>query len=189
MAKLYFYYSSMNAGKTTTLLQSSYNYRERGMNTFVLTPELDTRHGTGTVTSRIGLEAAATMFSPAYFEREYFERFARVVAAYHAEGMKVIFHSDGNLNGIMDGLVAAGIDVLNADVLVKVEGLSRLGGLRPQAGTNGIISKRVGTTPIAGEEPVNRARAVDLKHVEEGHLLWLKEYPVIVLARHLLAVT
>ena len=55
----------------------------------------------------------ATMFSPAYFEREYFDRFARVVAAYHAKGIKVIFHSDGNLNGIMDGLVAAGIDVLN----------------------------------------------------------------------------
>lgn len=55
----------------------------------------------------------ATMFSPAYFEQEYFERFARVVAAYHARGIKVNFHSDGNLNAIMDGLVAAGIDVLN----------------------------------------------------------------------------
>lgn len=41
MAKLYFYYSSMNAGKSTALLQSSYNYRERGMQTLVLTPALD----------------------------------------------------------------------------------------------------------------------------------------------------
>ena len=53
----------------------------------------------------------ATMFSPTFFEREYFDRFARVVAAYHARGIKVIFHSDGNLNGIMDGLTEAGIDV------------------------------------------------------------------------------
>ena len=56
MAKLFFYYSSMNAGKSTSLLQSSYNYRERGMNTLVLAPELDDRYGVGRVTSRIGLE-------------------------------------------------------------------------------------------------------------------------------------
>lgn len=63
MAKLYFYYSSMNAGKSTALLQSSYNYRERGMNTLVLAPELDDRYGAGRVTSRIGLEAEARAFS------------------------------------------------------------------------------------------------------------------------------
>ena len=63
MAKLYFYYSSMNAGKSTALLQSSYNYRERGMNTFVLAPKLDDRYGSGKVTSRIGLEAPALKFS------------------------------------------------------------------------------------------------------------------------------
>lgn len=62
MAKLYFYYSSMNAGKSTALLQSSYNYRERGMNTLILAPEFDDRYGVGRVTSRIGLEAAATTF-------------------------------------------------------------------------------------------------------------------------------
>lgn len=62
MAKLYFYYSSMNAGKTTALLQSSYNYKERGMNTLVLTPELDDRFGKGKVKSRIGLESEATTF-------------------------------------------------------------------------------------------------------------------------------
>jgi thymidine kinase len=64
MAKLYFYYSSMNAGKSTALLQSSYNYRERGMNTLVLAPEFDNRFGTGKVTSRIGIEADATTFRP-----------------------------------------------------------------------------------------------------------------------------
>ena len=62
MAKLYFYYSSMNAGKSTALLQSSYNYRERGMNTLVLAPDLDDRYAVGKVTSRIGLEAHATTF-------------------------------------------------------------------------------------------------------------------------------
>lgn len=62
MAKLYFYYSSMNAGKSTALLQSSYNYRERGMTTLVLAPDFDDRYGIGKITSRIGLETAATTF-------------------------------------------------------------------------------------------------------------------------------
>ena len=63
MAKLYFYYSSMNAGKSTSLLQSSYNYKERGMNTLVLAPQFDDRYGAGKVTSRIGIEADATTFA------------------------------------------------------------------------------------------------------------------------------
>ena len=62
MAKLYFYYSAMNAGKSTTLLQSSYNYRERGMRTIVLVPDLDTREDSTRVTSRIGLSTPATTF-------------------------------------------------------------------------------------------------------------------------------
>lgn len=65
MAKLYFYYSAMNAGKTTTLLQSAYNYRERGMRTLILTPALDDRHGSGVVSSRIGLQAPARGFAAA----------------------------------------------------------------------------------------------------------------------------
>ena len=64
MAKLYFYYSSMNAGKSTSLLQSSYNYRERGMNTVVMAPRVDNRYGVGRVTSRIGLESEAVTFTP-----------------------------------------------------------------------------------------------------------------------------
>jgi len=63
MAKLYFYYSSMNAGKSTILLQSSYNYRERGMHTLILSPELDDRFQVGKVTSRIGIEADAIAFT------------------------------------------------------------------------------------------------------------------------------
>jgi thymidine kinase len=62
MAKMYFYYSSMNAGKSTNLLQSSYNYKERGMNTLVLAPAFDDRFGVGKVTSRIGIETDAQTF-------------------------------------------------------------------------------------------------------------------------------
>jgi thymidine kinase len=62
MAKLYFYYSAMNAGKTTTLLQSAHNYRERGMRVLILTPRLDHRAGSGTVASRIGLQAEGVAF-------------------------------------------------------------------------------------------------------------------------------
>jgi thymidine kinase len=52
----------MNAGKSTALLQSSYNYRERGMNTLVMAPDFDNRYGVGRVTSRIGIESEATTF-------------------------------------------------------------------------------------------------------------------------------
>lgn len=62
MAKLYFYYSSMNAGKSTTLLQSSYNYQERGMNTLVYTAAIDDRYEVGKVTSRIGIAQEANLF-------------------------------------------------------------------------------------------------------------------------------
>ncbi|HWG10120.1 MAG TPA: thymidine kinase [Rhodanobacteraceae bacterium] len=63
MAKLYFYFSAMNAGKTTTLLQSAYNYRERGMRTLILKPAIDTRATRDAeVASRIGLVAPALGF-------------------------------------------------------------------------------------------------------------------------------
>lgn len=64
MAKLYFSYSSMNAGKSTMLMQASYNYQERGMRTVILIAAIDDRAGVGKVSSRIGLEADATPFSP-----------------------------------------------------------------------------------------------------------------------------
>jgi len=59
MAKLYFYYAAMNAGKSTVLLQSSYNYQERGMRTLMFAPTLDTRAGYGRIQSRIGLASDA----------------------------------------------------------------------------------------------------------------------------------
>ncbi|MCA0919420.1 thymidine kinase [Pseudooceanicola nanhaiensis] len=64
MAKLYFHYSTMNAGKSTILLQASHNYRERGMQTFLLTARLDNRAGAGRIGSRIGIGAEAETFGP-----------------------------------------------------------------------------------------------------------------------------
>ena len=63
MAKLYFYYSAMNAGKSTTLLQSAHNYEERGMNVLLFTPAVDDRDGVDTISSRIGLEREAIAFA------------------------------------------------------------------------------------------------------------------------------
>jgi thymidine kinase len=65
MAKLYFYYASMNAGKSTILLQSSFNYRERGMHTMLFTAAIDDRAQAGIIASRIGLQAPATSFDAA----------------------------------------------------------------------------------------------------------------------------
>ena len=62
MAKLYFHYSTMNAGKSTLLLQASYNYVERGMQTYLLTANFDDRAGTGRIGSRIGIGADADTF-------------------------------------------------------------------------------------------------------------------------------
>ncbi|MFT5732340.1 MAG: thymidine kinase [Planctomycetota bacterium] len=64
MAKLYFNYSTMNAGKSTVLLQADYNYRERGMKTLLLTASVDDRAGEGRVSSRIGIHAPAERYSP-----------------------------------------------------------------------------------------------------------------------------
>jgi len=63
MAKLYFNYSTMNAGKTTTLLQSAHNYRERGMNPLLFTPAVDDRAAVGVIRSRIGIESEAVPFA------------------------------------------------------------------------------------------------------------------------------
>lgn len=63
MAKLYFYYAAMNAGKSTTLLQADYNYRERGMQTMLWTAAHDDRAGTGTIGSRIALSAPARTYN------------------------------------------------------------------------------------------------------------------------------
>lgn len=63
MAKLYFHYSTMNAGKSTLLLQAAHNYRERGMETYLITANLDDRAGQGRIESRIGIGSDADTFS------------------------------------------------------------------------------------------------------------------------------
>lgn len=64
MAKLYFHYSTMNAGKSTILLQASHNYRERGMQTYLITAQFDNRAGEGRIASRIGIGEPADTFGP-----------------------------------------------------------------------------------------------------------------------------
>ena len=64
MAKLYFNYSTMNAGKSTLLLQAAHNYLERGMQTYLMTAQMDTRAGQGKIASRIGIEEEADTFNP-----------------------------------------------------------------------------------------------------------------------------
>ena len=64
MAKLYFNYSTMNAGKSTVLLQASHNYGERGMETYLLTAQFDNRAGDGRIASRIGIGQSADTFAP-----------------------------------------------------------------------------------------------------------------------------
>lgn len=74
MPKLYFYYSAMNAGKSTTLLQSDYNYRERGMQTLLFTPELDNRYEVGQITSRIGVQSSAITFNEKFNFFDYVKK-------------------------------------------------------------------------------------------------------------------
>lgn len=62
MAQLYFYYSSMNAGKSTQLLQSSYNYNECGLRTILFTAQIDDRYTQGKISSRLGINAEAKLF-------------------------------------------------------------------------------------------------------------------------------
>lgn len=64
MAKLYFRYASMSAGKSSNLLQTAHNYKEHGKEVIIFTPSIDNRYGSGKVTSRIGLEADAIIIHP-----------------------------------------------------------------------------------------------------------------------------
>lgn len=85
MAKLYFYYSAMNAGKSTTLLQAAHNYEEQGMKVLLFTPQVDDRAGVGVISSRIGLERNAFAFERA------FDLFAHVYEQQLGEAISCIF--------------------------------------------------------------------------------------------------
>ena len=71
MASLHYKYSTMNAGKSTDLIQTKYNYEERGMSCLVLTPRIDDRYGVGQVTSRVGLKIAAITIPDSALEMEH----------------------------------------------------------------------------------------------------------------------
>jgi thymidine kinase len=73
MAKLYFHYSTMNAGKSTLLLQAAHNYRERGMETYLVTAQFDNRAGEGRIASRIGIGEPADTFAT---DEDLFEKIA-----------------------------------------------------------------------------------------------------------------
>ena len=85
MAKLYFHYSTMNAGKSTALLQAAYNYREGGMVPYLLTARLDDRGGQGRIASRIGIGEDADTFTAAD------DMFARIAARQAAGGIACVF--------------------------------------------------------------------------------------------------
>jgi thymidine kinase len=107
MAKLYFYYSSMNAGKSTVLLQSSYNYRERGMHTLLLAPAIDHRAGAGRIQSRIGLAGDAGIFAPAdnLLERIRAEHAARPLACVLVDEAQFLSREQARqLSDVVDGL-------------------------------------------------------------------------------------
>ncbi|NSZ17483.1 thymidine kinase [Agrobacterium vitis] len=90
MAKLYFNYAAMNAGKSTMLLQASYNYQERGMRTVIFVAALDDRAGRGRVASRIGLSSPAETFEPGT------DLFAVVVAMHASEPIACVFVDEAN---------------------------------------------------------------------------------------------
>ena len=85
MAKLYFHYSTMNAGKSTILLQASYNYRERGMDTYLITAQFDNRAGAGRIASRIGIGEDADTFAPGE------DLFAKIAARIEAAPCACVF--------------------------------------------------------------------------------------------------
>ena len=85
MAQLYFYYSAMNAGKSTSLLQSAHNYREQGMQVLLFTAAIDDRYERGVIRSRIGLQESAMLFDEATdFRATIEESVARLSASLSA---------------------------------------------------------------------------------------------------------
>jgi thymidine kinase len=112
MAKLYFYYASMNAGKSTELLQASFNYRERGMRTMLWTAAVDDRYAPGTITSRIGLEAAANVFTAETDLR------AMIAAEHHADPLHCVLVDEAQFLSMRQvGQLASVCDELRVPVL------------------------------------------------------------------------
>lgn len=112
MAKLYFFYSAMNAGKTTSLLQSDHNYRQRGMNTVLYTSRRDDRSGEGIISSRIGLSRQANVIEP------HSDLFADVQAKHQQKELHCVFIDEAQFLSPAQVLQATMIcDQLNIPVL------------------------------------------------------------------------
>ena len=124
MAKLYFHYSTMNAGKSTILLQASYNYRERGMDTFLLTAAIDGRAGPGRIGSRIGISAPAETFD------ETDDLLSRIKARIDAGPCACVFVDEAQfLTEAQVWQLARAVDDLNVPVMcygLRVDFMGRL---------------------------------------------------------------
>ena len=112
MAKLYFNYSTMNAGKSTILLQASHNYRERGMRTFLITAQFDNRAGDGRIASRIGIGEAADTFAPGE------DLFAKIAARLDEGRCACVFIDEAQfLSRAQVWQLARAVDDLNVPVM------------------------------------------------------------------------
>jgi thymidine kinase len=112
MAQLYFYYSAMNAGKSTSLLQSAYNYEERGMKVLLFTVAFDDRFGQGKVASRIGLQSSAELFN------ESTDLFAQVAELHKQDKLSCLFIDEAQfLTKVQVKQCLAIVDKLNIPVL------------------------------------------------------------------------
>ena len=112
MAQLYFYYSAMNAGKSTSLLQSSHNYTEQGMQVLLFTAAVDERVEKGVIASRIGLSNAACVFEP---DSELFTQISEHIAK---EKLHCIFVDEAQfLSRVQVDQLAKVVDQLNIPVL------------------------------------------------------------------------
>lgn len=112
MAKLYFNYAAMNAGKSTTLLQSSFNYGERGMRTLEFTAELDDRDGVGHIASRIGLKKEAIRFAAIT------DLFAIIEAEHEKEAIACVFIDEAQfLTAVQVRQLAAAVDQLSIPII------------------------------------------------------------------------
>jgi thymidine kinase len=112
MAKLYFHYSTMNAGKSTILLQASHNYIERGMQTFLITAQFDNRAGEGRIASRIGIGEAADTFAPDE------DLFAKIAARLQAGPCACVFIDEAQfLSAAQVWQLARAVDDLGVPVM------------------------------------------------------------------------
>lgn len=130
MAKLYFHYSTMNAGKSTVLLQAAHNYRERGMEPYLLTADLDHRAGEGRIASRIGIGSHADVFSTTD------DLFERLKARHNSSPIACVFVDEAQfLTQDQVWQLARAVDDLNLPVMCYGLRVDFLGKLFPGSAT------------------------------------------------------